>query len=105
MRMKFSRQLYIPSRLGSFFTSVWSRFSSVVLSPHIDFEIENINALEKKNRLEPEEQEHLAMHRHNLRILQEMLSGQRPYAPLYLVNSVTVEEQRIQEIDNRLGSL
>jgi hypothetical protein len=45
------------------------------------------------------------MHRHNLRILQEMLSGQRPYAPLYLVNSVTVEGQRIQEIDNRLGSL
>ena len=77
----------------------------IVLIPQIDFEIENINALETKNRLEPEDQEHLAMHRHNLRILQEMLSGQRPYAPLYLVNSVTVEEQRIQEIDNRLGRL
>jgi hypothetical protein len=77
----------------------------ITLRPQIDFEIEKINALEKKNQLDPEDQEHLAMHRHNLRILQEMLSGQRPYAPLYLVNSVTVEGQRIQEIDNRLGSL
>jgi hypothetical protein len=76
----------------------------MILGPQMDFEIQNINTLEAKKRLDPDDQELLAIHRHNVHIFQEMLSGQRPYAPLYLVNSVTAQEQAIREIDNRLAS-
>jgi hypothetical protein len=75
------------------------------LRPQMDFEIERINLLEAKKRLDTDEQETLAIHRNNLKIYQEMLSGQRPYAPLALVNQVTSQEQAIQDIDNRLASL
>ena len=75
------------------------------LRPQMDFELEKIKMLETKKRLDPDEHELLAIHRNNLHIYQEMLSGQRPYAPLHLVNSVTSQEQAIREIDNRLASL
>jgi hypothetical protein len=75
------------------------------LRPQMDFEIEAINRLESRKRLDPVDAETVAIHRNNLRIYQEMLSGQRPYAPLHLVNSVTFEEQAIQEIDHRLARL
>jgi hypothetical protein len=75
------------------------------LRPQIDFELEKIKMLENKKRLDPDEHKLLAIHRNNLQIYQEMLSGQRPYAPLHLVNSVTSQEQAIREIDARLASL
>ena len=77
----------------------------ITLRPQMDFEIDKINRLEAKKPLDIANQELLAIHHENLRIFQEMLSGQRPYAPLHLVNSVTMEEQAIQEIDTRLASL
>lgn len=73
------------------------------LRPQMDFELEKITALEEKHRLDTDEQERLAIHRNNLNIYQEMLSGQRPYAPMSLVNQVASQEQAIQEIDNRLA--
>lgn len=77
----------------------------ITLRPQMDFELDQINRLKAKKRLDTADEELLAIHHNNLRIYQEMLSGQRPYAPLHLVNSVTLEEQAIQEIDNRLASL
>lgn len=73
------------------------------LRPQMDIELENITALEEKQRLDANEQERLTIHRNNLTIYQEMLSGQRPYAPLFLVNQVTSQQQAIQDIDNRLA--
>ena len=75
------------------------------LHPQMDFEIAKIKDLETKKRLDTDDQETIAIHRNNLKIYQEMLSGQRPYAPLHLVNSVVAQEQAIREIDNRLASL
>jgi|SRR5689334_9924904 len=75
------------------------------LRPQMDFEIEKISILESKKRLDTNEQQTVAIHKNNLKIFQEMLSGQRPYAPLYLVNSVTSQEQAIQDIDRRLANL
>jgi uncharacterized protein (UPF0335 family) len=77
----------------------------ITLRPQMEFEIDRINRLEAKKPLDTADKELLASHHNNLRIFQEMLSGQRPYAPLHLVNSVTMEEQAIQEIDTRLASL
>jgi hypothetical protein len=73
------------------------------LRPQMDFELEKITALEGKQRLDADEQERLTIHRNNLNIYQEMLSGQRPYAPLSLINQVARQEQAIQDIDNRLA--
>ena len=75
------------------------------LRPQIDFEIEKINILEAKKRLDRNDQQRVAIHRNNLKIYQEMLAGQRPYAPLFLVNAITSEEQAIQDIDSRLANL
>jgi hypothetical protein len=75
------------------------------LRPQLDFEKERINLLETKKHLDGNDQETLAIHRNNLKIYQEMLAGQRPYAPLALVNQVISQEQAIQDIDNRLVSL
>jgi len=73
------------------------------LRPQMDFEREKIRLLEEKKRPTASEQEILAIHRNNLQIYQEMLSGQRPFAPLHLVNSVTMEEQAIQAIDKSIS--
>jgi hypothetical protein len=73
------------------------------LRPQMDFELGQITALEERQRLDANEQERLTIHRNNLNIYQEMLSGQRPYAPLSLVNQVTSQQQAIQDIDNRLA--
>lgn len=75
------------------------------LRPQMNFEIKKINALEAKKRLEIAEQQRMAIHKNNLKIYQEMLSGQRPYAPLHLVNSLAAQEQAIQDIDHRLANL
>jgi len=75
------------------------------LRPQINFELQKLSILEAKQRLDPDEQQRAAIHKNNLKIYQEMLSGQRPYAPLYLVNSAVVEEQAIQDIDRRLANL
>jgi len=74
------------------------------LRPQMDFEKEKIRLLKEKKQLDLNEQKILAIHGSNLQIYQEMLSGQRPYAPLHLVNSVTMEERALQEIDNKLAS-
>jgi hypothetical protein len=104
-RGNYRKSLRVLQQLSAQHSPLPELTLQITLRPHVDFEIENINALEEKKQLDPDDQKHLAMHRQNLQILQEMLSGQRPYAPLHLVNSVTIEQQRIQEIDNRLASL
>ncbi len=73
------------------------------LRPQMEFEREKIRLLEEKKQPTASEQEILAIHRNNLQIYQEMLSGQRPFAPLHLVNSVTIEEQAIQAIDKSIS--
>ena len=72
------------------------------LRPQMDFELEKIAALEEKKRLDANDQERLAIHRNNLKIYQAMLAGQRPFAPLSLINQTASQEQAIQNIDKQL---
>lgn len=76
-----------------------------ILRRQMDFETGKISFLEAKERLDSADQELLQIHRNNLRIYQEMLSGQRPFAPLHLVNSIALEEQAIQKMDDQFASL
>ncbi|MEW5956553.1 MAG: hypothetical protein AB1801_02435 [Chloroflexota bacterium] len=73
-----------------------------VLRPHIDAQLAGIATLEKKGRLDVREQQILAIHQGNLKIFEEMLSGQRPYAPLGLINEIAQVEQAIRDIDNQI---
>ena len=73
------------------------------LRPQMDFEVTQIDRLQAKKQLDSAGQELLRIHRNNLEIYETMLSGQRPFAPLHLVNSVALEEQAIQKLDHQLA--
>jgi hypothetical protein len=59
-----------------------------LLQPHMKAEQEKIQSLEGKERLDSTEQRLLAIHHHNLELYQQILTGERPYAPLELLNQI-----------------
>jgi DNA polymerase sigma len=77
----------------------------VTLQPQISREQEEVQSLEAKEKLDSHEQEVLAIHRRNLELYQQMLAGERPYAPMYLLNQVIYEEQALGKIDADLARL
>lgn len=76
-----------------------------ILQPPISHEQEKVQFLEAKGKLDPHEQKLLAVHRRNLELYRQMLAGERPYAPLYLLNQAIAEEQALEEIDADLARL
>jgi hypothetical protein len=74
-----------------------------ILQPQISHEQEKLQALEAKEKLDPHEQRLLVIHRRNLELYQQMLAGERPYAPLHLLSKVTYTEQALEEIDADLA--
>lgn len=74
-----------------------------ILQPQISREQEQVRSLEAKEKLASHEQKLLAIHRRNLELYQQMLAGERPYAPLVLLNQLIHEEQALKEIDADLA--
>jgi hypothetical protein len=74
-----------------------------ILQPQISYEQEKLRSLEAKGKLDPHEQKLLAVHRRNLELYQQMLAGERPYAPMHLLNQIIHEEQALKEIDADLA--
>jgi hypothetical protein len=77
----------------------------VTLQPQIGYEQEAIQSLEAKEKLDPHEKESLAIHRRNLKLYEQMLARERPYAPLHLLNQVIYTEQALGKIDADLARL
>lgn len=66
---------------------------------------EQISLLEQKVELSSHEQKLLGIYRHNFELCEQMLAGERAYAPLYILNQIEVEEQSVREIDAQLTGL
>lgn len=77
----------------------------VTLQPQMSREQEEVQSLEAKEKLGRHEQKLLVIHRRNLELYQQMSAGERPYAPLYLLNQVIYTEQALEEIDADLARL
>ncbi len=75
------------------------------LQPRISHEQEQVQSLEAKEKLDRHEQKLLAAHRRNLELYQQMLAGERPYAPLPVLNQIISIEQTLEKIDADLARL
>jgi hypothetical protein len=75
------------------------------LRPHVDLEQAQIEALAAKERLDEHEQTMLKIHRRNVEHYRQMLAGERPYAPLNLLNQMDGVEESLKKIDTELSRL
>jgi hypothetical protein len=73
-----------------------------LIQPHLAQEQEKVQALEKEAPLDSAQQKLLAIYRGNVELYQQMLAGERPYAPLYLLNEVSAQERELKDIDHQL---
>jgi hypothetical protein len=76
-----------------------------VLQAPLESEQQKIAYLEAKPHLRPHEQNLLANHRRNLEYFHQMLNGERPYAPLHLLNQIQELKKEILQIDANLAEL
>ncbi len=76
-----------------------------ILSPAINEATEKIHSLKAKSRLNAHEQKILEIYQHNLELHEQILAGERLYAPLSLLNNITSQEKNLKRIDTRLVQL
>jgi hypothetical protein len=74
-----------------------------LIQPFLDQEQEKVQALEEKDDLDPYKQRLLPIHRQNVELYQQMLTGERPYAPLVLLNQIIFQEEALKDIDTKLA--
>ena len=71
------------------------------LQQEIEHAETQINQIRLKEQLQTSDQKILATYQQNLELHQEMLAGQRPYAPIKLLNEIIHQREALKTIDRQ----